>query len=64
MSTRRHTRLCTLFLCVDKPHFKTRPRNVQGEIGQNIMLLCEVDSNPPATIEWTHEKTNKVSSVI
>jgi len=45
-----------------KPQFKSRPKNVQADSGSHVSIACDVDSNPPATIEWTFEKTKKVVS--
>lgn len=49
------------FLHTDKPQFKNRPKNVQADNGSYVTIMCEVDSNPPPTIEWTFEKTKRVS---
>lgn len=45
-----------------KPQFKNRPKNVQANLGSYVTIMCDVDSNPPPTIEWTFEKTKKVVS--
>ncbi|XP_015363944.1 PREDICTED: irregular chiasm C-roughest protein-like [Diuraphis noxia] len=45
-----------------KPQFKNRPKNVQADPGTYVTIMCDVDSNPPPTIEWTFEKTKKVMS--
>uniref|UniRef100_A0A2H8TWA9 Irregular chiasm C-roughest protein n=1 Tax=Melanaphis sacchari TaxID=742174 RepID=A0A2H8TWA9_9HEMI len=45
-----------------KPQFKNRPKNVQADTGSYVSIICDVDSNPPPTIEWTFEKTKKVMS--
>lgn len=50
-----------IFLLADKPQFKSRPRNVQADNGNHVSIMCDVDSNPPASIEWSFEKTKKVS---
>lgn len=49
---------------IDKPQFKNRPRNVQADSGSHVSIACDVDSNPPASIEWTFEKTKKVSAIL
>lgn len=46
---------------LDKPLFRTRPRNLQADPGSTVTLPCDVDSNPPPKIEWTNEITKKVS---
>ncbi|XP_029346962.1 irregular chiasm C-roughest protein [Acyrthosiphon pisum] len=46
-----------------KPQFKNRPKNVQGDNGSYVTIMCDVDSNPPPTIEWTFERTKRVVSV-
>lgn len=51
-------------LFTDKPQFKNRPRNIQADSGSHVSIMCDVDSNPPASIEWTFERTKKASVII
>ncbi|KAL4154272.1 hypothetical protein QTP88_002096 [Uroleucon formosanum] len=46
-----------------KPQFKNRPKNVQADHGSYVTIICDVDSNPPPTIEWMFERTKKVISM-
>ncbi|VVC36584.1 Hypothetical protein CINCED_3A013482 [Cinara cedri] len=45
-----------------KPIFRNKPESLQAEPGSTVKLSCDVDSNPPPTVEWTNEKTKKVVS--
>ena len=42
------------------PVFRAMPRDVPEEIGKEAALRCNVDSNPPASIVWLQEGSNKV----
>ena len=37
-------------------------REVKGEVGEEVELRCEVESNPPATITWRREGEREVRS--
>lgn len=59
-----HSYIHFFHLFTDKPQFKNRPRNVQADSGSHVSIMCDVDSNPPASIEWTFERTKKASVTI
>ncbi|PIK52368.1 putative kazal-type serine protease inhibitor domain-containing protein 1-like [Apostichopus japonicus] len=40
-------------MCLGEPIIATPPQNVSVAEGSVILLSCEVNSNPPATITWT-----------
>ncbi|XP_053635845.2 irregular chiasm C-roughest protein isoform X1 [Cherax quadricarinatus] len=42
------------------PMFRALPRDVMAETGKEVVLKCDVDSNPPATIVWLQEGSDKI----
>lgn len=44
----------------DSPDFRSRPNNVEADIGSNVTLWCDVDGNPEPEISWTYEDSRRV----
>ncbi|XP_071544918.1 irregular chiasm C-roughest protein-like isoform X2 [Panulirus ornatus] len=42
------------------PMFRTLPRDVMAETGKEVVLKCDVDSNPPASIVWLQQGSDKI----
>ncbi|XP_069183795.1 irregular chiasm C-roughest protein isoform X3 [Procambarus clarkii] len=42
------------------PMFRSLPRDVMAETGKEVLLKCDVDANPPSTIVWLQEGSDKV----
>lgn len=51
---------CCLFYFADGPHFRTKPKSVQADLGSSVTLTCDVDGNPPPDITWIHEDSARV----
>ncbi|ROT67434.1 putative irregular chiasm C-roughest protein [Penaeus vannamei] len=41
------------------PTFRSLPRDVASEEGKEVVLKCDVDSNPPSSIVWLKEGNHK-----
>lgn len=41
-----------LMLFPDSPEFLVTPSDVSGDAGQEIVLTCLADSNPPPNYKW------------
>ena len=50
------------FNFADSPVFRERPGNVEADVGSNVTLRCDVDSNPEPEITWTYEGSRRVLS--
>lgn len=37
-----------------------RPKSVEADVDQKVVLTCDVDGNPPADILWIHEPLDRV----
>ncbi|XP_045122993.1 irregular chiasm C-roughest protein-like isoform X2 [Portunus trituberculatus] len=42
------------------PMFRALPRDVMAEMGKEVTLKCDVDSNPQASITWVQEGSDKI----
>ncbi|KAK9687436.1 Immunoglobulin I-set domain [Popillia japonica] len=42
------------------PHFETKPKDVQADLGTSVTLSCLVDGNPAPDITWIHHEKNKI----
>ncbi|XP_076305362.1 irregular chiasm C-roughest protein-like isoform X2 [Tachypleus tridentatus] len=42
------------------PVFKSAPENIAADLGEEVRLMCPVDSNPSPKITWTFEKSTRV----
>ncbi|XP_069947349.1 synaptogenesis protein syg-1-like [Cherax quadricarinatus] len=42
------------------PMFRTLPLDVMAETGKEVVLKCDVDSNPAASIVWLQEGSDKI----
>nr|XP_027225382.1 irregular chiasm C-roughest protein-like [Penaeus vannamei] len=42
------------------PTFRSLPRDVASEEGKEVVLKCDVDSNPPSSIVWLKEGNHKI----
>ncbi|XP_047477071.1 irregular chiasm C-roughest protein-like isoform X1 [Penaeus chinensis] len=42
------------------PMFRALPRDVAAETGKQVVLKCDVDSNPPSSIVWLQEGSDKI----
>ncbi|KAL4707063.1 hypothetical protein ACJJTC_011389, partial [Scirpophaga incertulas] len=45
------------------PAFRTRPENVEAEIGTSKTLSCDVDSHPPPEIRWLFHEPGRIGQV-
>lgn len=46
----------------DSPIIRSRPVNVEADVGSNVTLRCDFDGNPNPEITWTHENSRSVLS--
>jgi hypothetical protein len=46
----------------DSPEIRSRPSNVEADIGSNVTLRCDVNGNPEPEISWTYEGSRRVLS--
>ncbi|KZS01125.1 Irregular chiasm C-roughest protein, partial [Daphnia magna] len=46
----------------DSPEIRSRPANVEADIGGNVTLRCDVNGNPEPEISWTFEGSRRVLS--
>ena len=46
----------------DSPIIRSRPANVEADIGSNVTLRCDFDGNPEPEISWTFENSRRVLS--
>jgi hypothetical protein len=46
----------------DSPEIRSRPGNVEADIGSNVTLRCDVNGNPEPEISWTYEGSRRVLS--
>ncbi|XP_046635750.1 irregular chiasm C-roughest protein-like isoform X2 [Daphnia pulicaria] len=44
------------------PEIRSRPSNVEADIGSNVTLRCDVNGNPEPEISWTYEGSRRVLS--
>nr|CAH0099797.1 unnamed protein product [Daphnia galeata] len=44
------------------PEIRSRPGNVEADIGSNVTLRCDVNGNPEPEISWTYEGSRRVLS--
>lgn len=44
------------------PEIRSRPANVEADIGGNVTLRCDVNGNPEPEISWTFEGSRRVLS--
>ena len=42
----------TLIFITDSPEFVTRPMDVSGETGEEVVLTCLADANPAPSYKW------------
>ncbi|KAI5636232.1 immunoglobulin domain-containing protein [Phthorimaea operculella] len=45
------------------PTFRTRPKNVEAEIGQTVTLSCDVDGQPQPEIRWLFHEPGRIGQV-
>lgn len=50
------------FRFADGPVIRSRPGNVEADVGSNVTLRCDVDGNPEPEIVWTFESSRRVLS--
>ena len=43
------------------PAFRMRPKSVEADIGNEVILNCDVDGNPAPQITWIFDPTEKVT---
>ena len=41
---------------------RTRPTNVEADVGSNVTLRCDFDGNPEPEVSWTYESSRRVLS--
>lgn len=52
--------LCKCWKFSDAPSFKSRPKNVEAEVGDTVTLSCDVDSYPEADIRWLLHEPGRI----
>ncbi|XP_047509696.1 irregular chiasm C-roughest protein-like isoform X1 [Pieris napi] len=45
------------------PSFRTRPRNIEAEIGSSVTLSCDVDGQPQPEIRWLFHEPARIGQV-
>lgn len=53
--------LCLNYYFSDGPEFRSRPKSVEADKYEKVMLSCDVDGNPVPHITWIHIPSNRVS---
>ena len=44
----------------DPPTFRTRPQNVETDIGSSVVLSCDVDGQPQPEIRWLFHEPGRI----
>jgi Immunoglobulin domain len=49
---------------LDEPVWRVEPRDVSGEVGEEVALQCRADGSPPPAYSWyRHPDFNNVSTI-
>ncbi|KOB64810.1 putative nephrin, partial [Operophtera brumata] len=46
------------------PTFRTRPQNIEADIGSSVTLSCDVDGQPPPEIRWLLHEPGRIGNLL